>query len=84
MSAPASEAIVTSFVVLKSGMSVPLAALQLAWSLERRGATFSVEGDDLVMESPRGLLTDEDRRAIRRWREHLKAIATDRTPDLVA
>ena len=83
MSVPASEATATSFVVLKSGVTVPLAALQLAWSLERRGATLTVEGDDLVMDAPRGLLTDEDRRTIRRWREPLKAIATDHAPALV-
>lgn len=40
MSAPASERIATAFVVLKGGLIVPLEALQLAWALEDRGATF--------------------------------------------
>lgn len=83
MSAPASELIVTSFVVLRSGMTVPLAALQLAWSLERRGATFTVEGEDLIVDGPRGLLTEDDRAAIRRWRVHLKAIATHHAPEVL-
>ena len=48
MSAPVSDEVATAFVVLKGGLSVPLEALQLAWALEDRGATFLVDGIDLV------------------------------------
>ena len=81
MSALASEGIATALVVLKGGLAVPLEALQLAWALEDRGATFAVDGDDLVIDGPRGFLTDEDRGAIRRWRGHLKMIASYHVPD---
>ena len=72
------------FVVLKGGLTVPLEALQLAWALEDRGATFAVDGEDLIVEGPRGVLTMENRIAIRRWREHLKAIASYRASEVVA
>ena len=84
MSASASERVATGFVVLKGGLTVPLEALQLAWALEDRGATFAVDGEDLVVEGPAGLLTDANRIAIRRCREHLKAIASYRASEVVA
>jgi hypothetical protein len=83
VNASASERAATGFVVLKGGLTVPLEALQLAWALEDRGATFAVDGEDLVVEGPAGLLTDAHRIAIRRWREHLKAIASYRAPEVV-
>ena len=83
MTAPASERIASPLVVLKGGLTVPLEALQLAWALEDRGATLAVDGDDLVVEGPRGLLTSEDRIAIRRWRRHLKVIASYRVPEVI-
>lgn len=70
-------------VLLKGGLAVPLDALQLAWSLEDRGATFTVDGGDLVVEGPPGFLTDIDRVGIQRWRDHLKAIASYRAPAVV-
>jgi hypothetical protein len=83
VSASDSEGLATTFVVLKGGLTVPLEALQLAWALEDRGATFAVDGDDLVIDGPRGFLTEDDRVAIRRWREHLKAIASYRVLEVV-
>ena len=81
MSADASEVI--AFVVLKGGLTVPLEALQLAWSLEARGATVGVDGIDLIVEGPRGLLTDADQVAIRRWKRQLMAIAAYRALEVV-
>jgi hypothetical protein len=65
----------TDFVVLKGGLTLPLAALQLAWELETRGLHFTVDGDELLV-GPRDLLTDADRCRIRRWKLHLLAIAS--------
>jgi hypothetical protein len=83
VSASASEGIATAIVVLKGGLTVPLEALQLSWALENRGATFAVDGIDLVVDSPRGSLTDADQAAIRRWKRHLMAIASYRPPEVV-
>ena len=83
MNASASEGVVTAFVVLKGGLTVPLEVLQLAWAFEDRGATLAVDGEDLVVEGPSGLLTNEDRIAICRWRRHLRAIASYRVPEMV-
>ena len=62
-----------STVILKGGVSVRLLALQLAWTLEDRGCTLAVDGDDLLV-TPSELLTDADRQQIRHWREELKRI----------
>jgi hypothetical protein len=86
----ASEGPVTAFVVLKGGLTLPVEALRLALALEDRGATFAVDGDDLVVDGPPGFLTDgppgflteDDRIAIRRWRVHLKAITTYQAPEV--
>jgi hypothetical protein len=80
MCASASEA----FVTLRGGLIVPVDALKLAWSLEDRGGIFLVENDELIIDGPAGLLTDRDRAAIRRWRNHLKAIATYQAPEVIA
>jgi hypothetical protein len=78
----ASEGPVTAFVVLKGGLTLPVEALRLALALEDRGATFAVDGDDLVVDGPPGFLTEDDRIAIRRWRVHLKAITTYQAPEV--
>jgi hypothetical protein len=36
-----------------------------------------------VVEGPRGFLTEPDLAAIRRWRAHLKAIATYHAPEVI-
>jgi hypothetical protein len=64
---------VSDFVTLRNGYVVPLAALQLALNLEDRGCVLRLDGDQLFA-GPRDRLTDDDRVAIRRWREHLKAV----------
>jgi hypothetical protein len=70
-------------VVLKGGATIPIEALQLAWALEGRGATLAIDGNDLIVDGPRGLLTDDDRVAIRRWRQPLKAIASYCAPEVI-
>jgi hypothetical protein len=83
VSASDSEGLAIAFVVLKGGLTLPLEALRLAWALEDRGATFAVDGEDLVVDGPAGFLSEDDRTAIRRWRVHLKAIATYHPPEVV-
>ena len=63
----------SGFVTLPDGIVVPATAALLAIELERRGCHLSLDADVLVVR-PRGLLTDEDRALIRRWKEPLKAI----------
>lgn len=64
----------SEFVILKTGVALPVEALQLAWELESRGLSLAVEGEALTV-GPRDRLTDADRNAIRRWRIHLLCIA---------
>jgi hypothetical protein len=73
-----------ALVMLTGGLTVPLEALQLAWSLEDRGAVLLVEADDLIVDGPAGFLTEGDRAAIRRWRDHLKAMVTYKAPEVIA
>jgi hypothetical protein len=63
----------SDFVTLKSGLTLPVAALQLAWALEDRGLHFSADGDILSV-GPGDRLTDADRAQIRRWKTHLLAL----------
>lgn len=64
------------FVVLKGGLTVPLAVLRVAWRLESRGVQFRTTGDDGLVVTPRTKITDEDRAEIRKWKAHLIALVT--------
>jgi hypothetical protein len=57
----------------KGGLTVPVAALQLALDLEARGCHLLLDGDGLPI-GPRERVTDEDRAGICCWRDHLRAI----------
>jgi hypothetical protein len=63
----------SDFVVLSSGLALPLEAVRLAWDLEERGLRFTVDGDELLV-GPRQKLSDEDRVRIRQWKRHLMAL----------
>ena len=63
----------SDFVVLRGGLSLPLAPFLLALDLEQRGLHLTLEGDVLKV-GPCDLLTDADRALIRRWKAHLLAI----------
>ena len=62
-----------SFVVLRSGVSVPFAALVLLWELENHGLSVEQVGELLAI-GPRNLLTDDDRVNVRRHRESLRVL----------
>lgn len=65
----------TDYVVrLKGGVTVHETALALALDLERRGITLTARQGALDL-SPKRALTDEDREAVQRWKQHLLAIA---------
>src|SRR5688572_13479491 len=63
--APASE-----YVSLKGGLTVPLPALQLLWSLQDRGFQMALSVDQAFLLHPIDALTDVDRAALHRWRRH--------------
>lgn len=60
-------------VILRSGWSVPLPALQLLWDLEARGFTVALAAGTLRV-SPRSQLTADDDASIRRHRDALFAL----------
>jgi hypothetical protein len=60
----------TESVVLRGGLAVPLAAVQLLWGLEERGFRLAIEGEALVV-APRSQLTRDDDQAIRAHRDEL-------------
>jgi hypothetical protein len=74
----------SEFVTLRGGLILPVEAMTLALSIESRGGALSLEGDDLVIDGPTGLLTEADRAAIRRWRRHLKMIVEYQAPEVIA
>jgi AAA domain len=65
------------FVTLIDGPIVPLEAVRLALAFEDRGVVLGVRDGDLCV-GPSHLLTEADRVETRRWRDHLKTIATYR------
>ena len=64
----------SDFVMLKGGLTVPVAAIQFALDLESRGCELRLDGGDGLLVGPRERVTDADRDGIRRWRYHLRAI----------
>jgi len=70
----------SDFVTLRSGRTLPLAPVTLAFVLERRGFQLSAEGGDTLLvrpDSPGVALTDDDRVVIRRWKAHLLAMVSE-------
>ena len=78
---PSLSNVADRLVTLRGGLVVPLAALQVAWSLEDRGARFELADDDRILVRPASVLTDEDRQNIQRWRGALRAIVAYEVPD---
>jgi hypothetical protein len=64
---------VSDFVTLRGGLTLPLAAVRLAFDLEDRGLHLRIDGDVLSV-GPGDRLTDADRALIRRWKPHLLTI----------
>jgi hypothetical protein len=63
------------FITLKGGLTLPLEAMQLAWSLEDRGFQLATDVLHRLVITPAAALTEADHQRIRRWRDHLGAIA---------
>jgi len=61
----------SELVTLRNGAAFPLAALRLAWDLEDRGCSVTVEAGDVLRVGPRDRLTDADRAAIKTWKPAL-------------
>jgi hypothetical protein len=72
------------FVTLKGGLTVPVAALQLALDLEARGIPLATDVDHqfIVPDDPR--LTADDRAGIQQWYHHLGAIVEYQAPEPIA
>lgn len=67
------------YVVLRGGLSLPLAPVLLALELEARGFALTLDGDALLVQ-PGSKLTQEDAARIRRWKRHLLAVLTYESP----
>ena len=65
----------SDFVTLIGGPTISVEALRFALTLESRGVLLGIRDGDLCA-GPCQLLTDADRAAIRRLRNHLMVIAT--------
>jgi hypothetical protein len=72
----------TEYVSLKNGPTLPVPALTVAWGLERRGFSLTLNADEHVNIQPANRLTDADRAAITRWRFHLGAIVAYQPPEV--
>jgi len=61
---------VSETVLLKGGVTVPTGVLRLAWKLEARGCTLTVDGDYLVIK-PARQVTEYERALLQQWRDDL-------------
>jgi hypothetical protein len=62
-------------VTLRGGLAVSLPALQFCWSLEDRGCYLRIAADGVgLLVGPRAYLTNEDRAAIKQYRDELVAL----------
>jgi hypothetical protein len=63
------------YVLLGNGIAMPLEPILLCLDIERRGLRLERLGDDLGI-SPRGMLTDADRKGLTRWKQHVLLLLT--------
>ena len=62
------------FVTLRNGLTLPVPVLRLAWSLEDRGFHIRLDQAGELCIEPVDGVTDTDRTALARWRQHLVAL----------
>ncbi len=68
------DVLTMQFVTLRDGPTLPLPVLQLAWNLEDRGFCVRLTPGGDIDIAPTDALTDADRAAIHRWRQHLTTL----------
>jgi hypothetical protein len=64
------------YVMLKGGLTIPLAVLRVLWDLEERGVRVRVDDEGDLVVAPRGVITDTDREVLRRWKPHVAVLVT--------
>jgi hypothetical protein len=62
------------FVILRGGLTVRVAAVDLLLSLEARGITLARDGEFLVLTENADRASEEDRQLIRWYKPHLLAL----------
>ena len=69
------------YVMLPGGLALPLEPIELALELERRGIKLWRDGEDIVIE-PFSLLSQDDVRALKRWKLHVLALLDYEPPEV--
>jgi hypothetical protein len=62
------------YVYLRGGLTLPIEPVRLVLDLEARGFSLTRDAEDVVTVRPASRLTAEDREALTRWREHVRAL----------
>jgi sulfur transfer complex TusBCD TusB component (DsrH family) len=70
------------FVTLKNGPTLPVEPFALAIDLEARGIVLHTDANHQVLIPNDSRLTEADRAALDRWRQHLGAIVEYHAPEL--
>lgn len=60
--------------MLPTGLALPLAAVELAWNLERRGRHLRCGHGDVLFVGARERLTEDDHAGLRRCKPHPLAL----------
>jgi hypothetical protein len=70
------------YVMLRGGLTVPVAPVLLLLDLESRGFTLSHDGEDILV-SPFSKLSEDDKRHLTLWKRHVIALLSYEPPESV-
>ena len=65
---------VSELVALRGGLTVPVLALRILWSLEERDFNIRLADDGALLVAPASKLTADDRHAISQHRDALRTL----------
>jgi hypothetical protein len=71
----------SDYVLLRGGLAVPVAPVLLLLDLEMRGFSLSREGDDILVR-PFSKLTEDDKRQLKAWKQHVLALISYVAPEV--
>ena len=71
----------SDYVVLRGGLTVPVAPVLVLLDLERRGFGLERDGDSILVR-PYSRLTDHDRAALSAWRPFVLALLDYTAPEV--
>ena len=73
----------SDYVLLKGGLALPVAPVLLALDLEARGFKLTRDGEDILIH-PFSKLTEDDKRNLKAWKQHVLSLLDYQATEVVA